>query len=252
MPSSDLNKMTDEEAKIRHGMSEGRKIPQLNNKDNEKSRPDDSDDEPKADDEDKEIVTLTHRTLWPRHVFGIKGRVTLVKSHELAIPEIIVEDDTQDNGEETEMVTLTCKFQVPSRILEVDGFRVDALDFFISGVVIAYHKRADGSIAWELHGPKGQFYGLLGAFELKDTIVKEYPIWQEEWTDDLPEELFEKDEKMLCMLRNDPRGMLLVYKKQGESIGLCLREGTNDKPHGYFVTEDRQLKPLDMRVFYGI
>jgi hypothetical protein len=64
----------------------------------------------------------------------------------------------------------------------------------------------------------------------------------------------EKDGKMLYMLRNDPRGMLLVYKKQGESIGLCLREGTNHKPHGYFafVAEDRQIKPLDMRVFYGI
>lgn len=243
--------MTDEEAEIRHDMSEGREIPQLNNKDDEKSRPDDSDDEPKADDEDKGMVTLTHYILSPRHLWEIRRRV----GHELAMPQIIDEDESQDNGEDTEMVTLTYEFQVPSRILGVDGLRADALDFFINGFVIAYRKRTDGSITWELHEPEEQIYGLFGAFELKDTTVKEYSIWQEEWTADVPEELLEKDGRMLYMLRNDPRGMLLVYKKQGESIGLCLREGTNDKPHGYFafVAEDRQLKPLDhIGEFYGI
>jgi hypothetical protein len=88
------------------------------------------------------------------------------------------EDKSEVDGEDEKMVTLIHKsyeFKVPSHILEVDGFRADALDFFAGGLVIAYHKGTDGSFAWKQHEPHGQNYEILGAFALKDTSLEVFP-----------------------------------------------------------------------------
>lgn len=77
------------------------------------------------------------------------------------------------------MVTLTYEFQVPHHILEVDGCRVDALDCFAQGFVIAYHKRSDGSTAWKVHEPQ-EWNRLMGSFGLKDTTIEKIQVQQEE------------------------------------------------------------------------
>lgn len=93
------------------------------------------------------MVTLIYNILFPRRFLELKGSLAYEPSEEDEIPQLIIENEFEDNEKDNEMVPMKVHIRVPSHILEIDGCRADALDFFTGGSVIAYHKQPDRSFA---------------------------------------------------------------------------------------------------------